>query len=158
MRRIDGTFPPPELLKALRAHARGRPYTRRRLTRKQLDTLPLSQIVEIGSAEDIEVARRARWPLRPGGFASSRPSLKHLLVLAAIFDKRDGKDVRSIAAKLREMEEDLERRVAELRRQRAEEGDDEAGWHGKHLTEDEIVADMLAKINADPKALEKWTN
>ena len=34
----------------------------------------------------------------------------------------------------------------------------EAGWHGKHLTEDEIVADMLAKIKADPDALESWTN
>jgi hypothetical protein len=34
----------------------------------------------------------------------------------------------------------------------------EAGWHGKHLTEDEIVADMLATIRADPKALESWTN
>jgi hypothetical protein len=37
-----------------------------------------------------------------------------------------------------------------------EDGMSEAGWHGKHLTEDEIVADMLARIKADPKALASW--
>ena len=34
----------------------------------------------------------------------------------------------------------------------------EAGWHGKHLTEDEIVADLLARIRAEPGALESWMN
>jgi hypothetical protein len=34
----------------------------------------------------------------------------------------------------------------------------EGGWHGKHLTEDEIVADMLAKITADPEVLKQWTD
>src|SRR5262245_24486897 len=34
----------------------------------------------------------------------------------------------------------------------------EAGWYGRHLTEDEIVADMPAKIKADPEALTSWTN
>jgi hypothetical protein len=33
-----------------------------------------------------------------------------------------------------------------------------ASWHGKHLTEDEIVADMLAKIKADPEGLKRWTD
>jgi hypothetical protein len=36
-------------------------------------------------------------------------------VLAAIDDKRDGQDVRSIVAKLRELEEDLARRIEESR-------------------------------------------
>jgi hypothetical protein len=31
-----------------------------------------------------------------------------------------------------------------------EDGMSDAGWHGKHLTEDEIVADMLARIRAEP--------
>jgi hypothetical protein len=39
-----------------------------------------------------------------------------------------------------------------------EDGMSEAGWYGKHLTEDEIVADMLARIKADPKVLASWKN
>jgi hypothetical protein len=34
----------------------------------------------------------------------------------------------------------------------------EAGWHGMHLTEDEIVEDLLARIKADPKVLASWKN
>ncbi|MGE5510276.1 MAG: hypothetical protein ACM31O_03380 [Bacteroidota bacterium] len=29
-------------------------------------------------------------------------------------------------------------------------------WHGAYLSEDEIVADMLAKITADPIAMQRW--
>jgi hypothetical protein len=38
-----------------------------------------------------------------------------------------------------------------------EDGMSDADWHGKHLTEDEIVADMLARIKADSKALKRRT-
>jgi hypothetical protein len=34
----------------------------------------------------------------------------------------------------------------------------EADWHGRHLTEDEIVADLLARIRAEPGASESWRN
>jgi hypothetical protein len=115
MRRIDGTFPPPEVLKALRASARGRPYTRRRLTGAQLNTLPLSRIVEIGTADDIDAAWQKRCRFR------SRPGLRTLLVLAASEEKRAGKDVRSIVASLRQIEEDRARIVAKARRPWAEE-------------------------------------
>lgn len=32
----------------------------------------------------------------------------------------------------------------------------EPKWHGTFLSEDEIVADMVAKIRADPRALKVW--
>lgn len=31
-------------------------------------------------------------------------------------------------------------------------------WHGSYLDEDEIVSDMLAKIEADPEAVKRWTD
>jgi hypothetical protein len=32
----------------------------------------------------------------------------------------------------------------------------EAGWHGKHLSEGEIVEDLLARIRAEPGGAESW--
>jgi hypothetical protein len=34
----------------------------------------------------------------------------------------------------------------------------EADWCGRHLTEDEIVADLVARLRAEPKALRSWMN
>ena len=34
--------------------------------------------------------------------------------------------------------------------------DPEAKWHGKYLTEDEIVADMIAKIKSEPDGVQVW--
>jgi hypothetical protein len=116
----DPTLPPRRLLQVLRKHGRIRPYCPRRLSRRHLLRMPLSQIVEIGTANDILAEWRNRWGLRRGGsrrMAPSRPSLKSLLVLAAVDCKRAGQNVRSIVAKLRRIEEDLQRRVAEVRRQ-----------------------------------------
>jgi hypothetical protein len=39
-----------------------------------------------------------------------------------------------------------------------ERGMTEADWHGTHLTEDGIVADMLVKIKADPEGVKIWTD
>lgn len=39
-----------------------------------------------------------------------------------------------------------------------EDGMSDADWHGKHLSEDEIVADLLARLRADPAALKSWIN
>jgi hypothetical protein len=47
MRRIGDDWPAPEVLKALRAHARNRPP--RRLTRIETRNLPLSEIVARGT-------------------------------------------------------------------------------------------------------------
>ena len=34
----------------------------------------------------------------------------------------------------------------------------EADWYRRHLIEDEIVADLLARIRAEPGAAESWMN
>lgn len=60
MRRIDGTWPPPDVLKAIRAHARGRPYTHRVLTPKEARSLRLSKLVEIGTVDTQVLVRRGR--------------------------------------------------------------------------------------------------
>jgi hypothetical protein len=116
----DSNLPPHRLLRVLRKHGRNRPYCPRRLSRRHLLRMPLSQIVELGTAHDIRAVWRGRWGLRRGGLrrmAPSRPSLKSLLVLAAADRKRAGQDVRSIVARLRQLEEDQARRVEAASRQ-----------------------------------------
>jgi hypothetical protein len=61
MRKAHGTFPPPDVLKATRAHARGRPGTRRALTLAEALALPLSRLIEVGTADDIAAVVRTRF-------------------------------------------------------------------------------------------------
>jgi hypothetical protein len=84
----DPNLPPRRLLQVLRKHGRKRFYVYRRLSRRQLSSLPLSRIVEIGTAEDIATAWQKRCRFR-----GSRPGLRTLLVLAASKAKRAGEDV-----------------------------------------------------------------
>jgi hypothetical protein len=119
MRRIDGTWPPPDVLKAIRAHARGRLCTRRALTRREALSMPLSKLMENGTADDIRLVIRVHFwfGLRHAGAIRHRQiaaaaMLKRCRLVAAEKRKRAHQSVRDIVEALRRDEEAWERRLA----------------------------------------------
>jgi len=60
MRDTDSNLPSLHLLEALRQHSR-RPYRHRRLTRSEIRSLDLAELVERGTADDLLEAAAARY-------------------------------------------------------------------------------------------------
>ena len=100
------------------------------------DRRPPSQVVVESTPDEILDFMCQRYWIRKGGWRrvlTSQASAEAAYLILAARRKRAGEDVQ-------------------------EDGMSEADWHGKHLTEDEIVEDLLARIRAEPGALESWTN